>query len=101
MESNYLSWEFECVAKAVNFSSGENDINKISPLGYYFKVIKRVDERENDHEIETINLCTGLVNVSILSNNHSMQSDPRISWIVSQDISVMYRVLKHPETLQA
>ena len=60
-------------------SRGDNEINKISPLKYFHKVIKRTNERDNEHEIQTINQCTGLVKVSILSNNCYMQSDTRLS----------------------
>ena len=60
-------------------SRGDIKTNKMSSLKYFHKVIKRVNERDNEHEIQTINLCTGLVKVSILSNNCSMQSDPRLA----------------------
>ena len=60
-------------------SRGDNEIDKISPLKYCHKVIKRVNERDNEHEIQTINLCTGLVKVSIFSNNCYMQSDTGIA----------------------
>ena len=60
-----------------------------------------MNERDNEHEIQTINQCTGLVKVSILSNNCYMQSDTRLAYIVSQKIAAMYTGLKHQETLQA
>ena len=60
-------------------SRGDNEINKKSSLKYFHKVIKRVNERDNEHEIQTINPCTGLVKVSILSNNCYMQSDTGIA----------------------
>ena len=60
-------------------SRGDNEINKMSSLKYCHKVIKRVNERGNEHEIQTINPCTGLVKVLILSNNCSIQSDPRLA----------------------
>ena len=36
-------------------SRGDNEINKKSSLKYFHKVIKRVNERDNEHEIQTIN----------------------------------------------
>ena len=60
-------------------SRGDNEIDKFSPLKYCHKVIKRVNERDNKHEIQTINPCTGLVKVSILRKNCYMQSDTRLA----------------------
>ena len=48
-----------------------------------------------------INLCTGLVNVSSLSNNRATNSDPRLDWIMFHKIAAMYRYLKHQEKLPA
>ena len=44
---------------------------------------------------------TGLVKVSILSNNRATQSDPRLAWIVFNEIDAMYRDLKQQEILQS
>ena len=38
---------------------------------------------------------TGIVNVSNLNNNHAIQSDPRLLWIVLHKIATMCRNLRH------
>ena len=44
---------------------------------------------------------SGIVKVSSLSNTYASQSDPRLAWIMFQNIYETYRDLKHQETLQA
>ena len=43
----------------------------------------------------------GLVKLSILSNNYSVYSYPRMSCIMFHKVDAMYRELKNQETLQA
>ena len=57
----------------------DDEMNKITSLKYFQKVIKCVNERDNEHEIQTINPCTELVKVSILRNNCYMKSDSRLA----------------------
>ena len=76
-------------------------MSRMLSLRYFHKLIKRVNERDNEHEIHTINTFTGLVKVLILSNNCPIKIDPRLAYIVFQNISAMYIGPKHQETLQA
>ena len=101
MDNNALSEQLQSVVKAIKFRRGDKNIKKMPHFKYCCEVIKRINERENEHEIQTRKSCRGLVKVSSLSNNRAMYSDPRLGWIMFHKISAMYRDLKHQETLQA
>ena len=44
---------------------------------------------------------TGVVKLSILSNNRAKHSDPKLAWIMFHKIAEIYSNLKHHKTLQA
>ena len=67
---------------------------------YFHEVIKYVNEREDEHETQTRESRTGLVNVLSLRNNCKMKSDPRIALITFQKIDEMYRDLKYQDTIR-
>ena len=76
------------------------DVQAKPPFSYCRKVIKRVIKRVDEHEIQTRNLRTGLVQLSILSKDRATQSDPRLSRILFHKIASIHRDLKHRDTLQ-
>ena len=59
-----------------------------------------MSERGDEHENQIRKSCTGLVKLTISSNNFDMHSNPRISRIMFHEIAEIYRELKHQETLQ-
>ena len=82
LEINVIQLQLQCVVKDIKSRNGDNEINKMSSLKYCHKLIKRVNERDNWHRTQTRNICTGLVKVSILSNNRTIQSDTRLAHIM-------------------
>ena len=95
LDNHYISDQLQHVVKASKGRCGDNDINKMSPLKYCCEAIKHVDERESEHKIQTRESHTGLVKVSILVNNHTNQSDPRLACIMFHKI---YTNVQEPET---
>ena len=63
LDNNSLSEQLQRIVKAAKCRRGDNDKNKFSPLKYCCEVIKRVNERENYHEIQTRKLRTESVKV--------------------------------------
>ena len=55
--------QLQSVIKAVKCWCGDNNINKIRPLKYYCELIKRVNEKDNEHENQTRKSRIGLVKV--------------------------------------
>ena len=61
MDNNALSEQLQSVVKAIKFRRGDKNIKKMPHFKYCCEVIKRINERENEHEIQTKKLRTGLV----------------------------------------
>ena len=53
LDINVLSYQLQNIVKDAKFQCSDNAINKNSPLKYCHGVIKRIDEKENEHEIQT------------------------------------------------
>ena len=63
LDSHVISDKFQLILKAIKYWSGNDDINKKPPLNYFPKLIKRVNERENEHETQARKLRMGLVKI--------------------------------------
>ena len=53
LDINVLSYQLQNIVKDAKFQCSDNAINKNSSLNYFHGVIKRIDEKENEHEIQT------------------------------------------------
>ena len=53
LDINVLSYQLQNIVKDAKFQCSDNAINKNPPLKYCHGVIKRIDEKENEHEIQT------------------------------------------------
>ena len=53
LDINVLSYQLQNIVKDAKFQCSDNAINKNSSLKYFHGVIKRIDEKENEHEIQT------------------------------------------------
>ena len=78
---------------------GNNDIDQISSLKYFFKVIKRVNKSEDEHSRKII--VHWLVKVSGLITKGAKKSDTLLAWFMFHNISEIYRYLKRKHKLQA
>ena len=54
---------------------------------------------DSGREIQTKMLRMGSLEVSRLTNNHAIYSDPSITWVMLHKIDEMYRDLTHQENL--
>ena len=104
MDYSYTDMVFQISCRASSITSIPSMVITTfekSPLKYFCGVTKSVNERKDEHEIQTRKLRTGLVKLSNLSNNFAIHSGPGIDWIIFHDIAIIYRDMKHQETLQA
>ena len=53
LDSNSILDQLHCVIKAVKFCCSNNDIINMLPLKYFCQVVNLVNEKENEHEIQT------------------------------------------------
>ena len=63
-------------------------------MGYLWEVIKRVNKKEDENKEQKITAHTRLVKLLSLRNTQTSQSDPRLAWIIFQNITAIYRDLK-------
>ena len=61
LKNHDFSDQLQCVFKYAKFRCGDNNINKISPLKYFRELIKCVNKREIEHEIQTRKSSIGLL----------------------------------------
>ena len=66
-----VAQQFQNVVGDVNYRCGDNGILEKYSMGYFRELIKRVNKREDEHEYQKNNYCTGLVKVSRLSNTRA------------------------------
>ena len=67
---------------------------------YCCAVRNQVNVSKEDHDKQRKKSRTGLIKISILSNNRDNQSDPRLYWMMFHKITHMYRDITKQETEQ-
>ena len=100
METHDIEKQLHHFVKSDKYWCSDNYIDNVSSLTYFQKVIKRVNEMEDENESQKKSRMV-LVKVEVLRNKIANQSDPRLYWIMFHKIYVIYRDLKYKETLQA
>ena len=69
-----VAHKLQDIVKVVNHHCGDYYIQEKSSFRYFHKLIKFLNKREDKYEIQTRQLRTELVKVSVLRNNHDTQS---------------------------
>ena len=90
IDVNVLGAELKLVIKSVNARQSTKDITANSSSKYNHSVIKRVNRKEDGHDMQMKKIRTGLVKVSGISNNRARQNDPRLAWLMFHKIYQMY-----------
>ena len=101
IDVNTLGGELQFFIKAVNARQLTKEITPKSASKYTLSVINRVNSIEDDHDNQRKKIGTGLVKVSIISNNRVRKSDPRLAWLMFQKITHMYRDIREQESEEA
>ena len=86
-----IASELHSVVESVKARPTFKEIAPQSSENHCRTVVKRVNVTKEAHDKQSNNIRTGLIKVSSLSNNRSKQSDPRLDWIMFQNIAHMYR----------
>ena len=79
IDVNKLGVELQLVIKAVNTRQSTNGFTPKASSQYNRSVIKRVKNIEYGYDKQRKKNRTGLVKVSIISNNRARQNDPRLA----------------------
>ena len=98
---NTLGIELKLVIKAVNSRQSTKEITPKTSSKYTRLLFNRVKKTEDGHDKQRKEIRTGLVNVSIISNNRARRSDPRLAWLMFHKIAKMYRYIREQENEEA
>ena len=101
IDVNTLGVEMELFIKSINALQSTKDITPKALSQYTRSFIKRVNNIEDGQNNQRKKSRTGLVKVSIISNNRTRQSDPRLAWLMFHKISQMYRDIREQESEEA
>ena len=101
MDTVTISAELQCAVESAKERTTYKYITLKSAAKYFCAVVNKVTVYKEAHDNQRKNSRTGFINVSIISNNRSTQSDPRLAWIMFYKIAHMYRDISKQETEQA
>ena len=101
IDVNTLATELQLVIKSVNARKSTKDITANSSCKYTLSVIKRVNHKEDGHDMQSKKRKKGLVKVSSISNNRAWYIDLRLAWLMFHKIAQMYRDVRKQESEEA
>ena len=64
-------------------------------------IIKQLSGTEDGHDEQRYMRRTGLLKVSIINNNRSRKSDPRLAWLMFNNIYQIYIYIREQESEEA
>ena len=90
IDTALMAYELKIVVESVKEKPAYKDIAPQSASNYCCIVVKQVNFCKEAYDNQRKKIRTGLIKVSSLSDKISMQSDPRIFWIMFHKIDNMY-----------
>ena len=89
IDVNTLGAKMQFFIKGVNAQQSTKKITPKSSSEYTCSVIKQLNGTEDGHDEQRSKSRTGLFKVSIIRNNRTRKSDPRLPWLMFYKISQM------------